>query len=594
MNLGAPSPCSDPYSIIRQIATDVALGVEESSSDAIVSSDNSLSVVTTPAATDITIDIVSTDDTVTITPPTAANPGQWDLSVPIFSSDSSVSVDKSAAGTDIKMAITSEDGSVTVTPPTDANPGQWDLSVPIVSIEGSSTIDVDSTGGGYVISFADGAIVGDPPITVTTNPDNTLTISSTMAPTAIDSTASIEVSGTGVEPTPFELSLTDGAIVGSGTITATPQSDGTFVIGTTMLETPYPANVRFVSPSWTEPVVPNVHYTTIAQAYASILAENPAPSDVTPYNILIYPGVYSEALTMVSNVYLIGTEKDAIRISGAMSWTQGAGVNAPLINNQEEVMIKNILMSGGLTTNSTAKPLNTVAGTRLEFDRVTYSGPTLTLTGRRDSAGVMDVVRINTALFMNTSVNQAYSLTEINNSELLLDTYSLTAAFARLKRLLVKGGRIVFDTTVMQMSTISMDNAITEGNWTTTSSTWRIMNCSRLERLLLQENSLGYIFNTPHPSTALLADATSSADRSWSYMNSSATVANTTVLMTIPLKYITNAYEVTITPITTATAGNHPAIVSKSATQIGVYSLTSDAAGGYRIAIHMPNALFNY
>jgi len=123
-----------------------------------------------------------------------------------------------------------------------------------------------------------------------------------------------------------------------------------------------PAGTLFVSPSWPAEANPAVFFTTIAAALAQAALMN--PSTTNKIAVLIFPGAYVVAgLALVSNVNLIGAERDACRISGTMTWNPGVGVNAPQIGTAESIELTNLLMSTAgttLTVDTTGKPVSTL------------------------------------------------------------------------------------------------------------------------------------------------------------------------------------------------------------------------------------------
>lgn len=104
-----------------------------------------------------------------------------------------------------------------------------------------------------------------------------------------------------------------------------------------------PARTLFVAQSWPTGVDPLVFFTTIAGALAQAATMN--PSAFNPISIVIYPGTYSDPLTLVSNVSLFSTARRSTNITGPVTWTPGAGVNAAQAGQREEVgiVLSNIL-----------------------------------------------------------------------------------------------------------------------------------------------------------------------------------------------------------------------------------------------------------
>lgn len=120
-------------------------------------------------------------------------------------------------------------------------------------------------------------------------------------------------------------------------------------------EVTIPARTLFVAQSWPVGADPLVYFTSISAAlirasvaFAPLTQENPAV-------IQIYPGTYSEALTLVSNVHLFAPTTRCVILSGAITWHPGAGVNLPQSSQQERIYTNGIKFSGSLSIDSAAK-----------------------------------------------------------------------------------------------------------------------------------------------------------------------------------------------------------------------------------------------
>ena len=103
-----------------------------------------------------------------------------------------------------------------------------------------------------------------------------------------------------------------------------------------------PARTLFVAQSWPPGVDPTIYFTTISAAL--VQAATMTPTQANQVAILIFPGTYVENLTLVSNVSLIGTAFQNITIIGNITWTPGAGVNAPQTALPEAVSIENLVV----------------------------------------------------------------------------------------------------------------------------------------------------------------------------------------------------------------------------------------------------------
>jgi hypothetical protein len=122
-----------------------------------------------------------------------------------------------------------------------------------------------------------------------------------------------------------------------------------------------PARTLFVAESWPAGADPTIFFTSIAAAYAASAALNPTAAD--PVEILVYPGTYPDPITIVSNVHLIGTgQQRAVNVTGAVTWTLGAGINAPQTNADENLNVCFITFLAPWLIDSTAKAGGSSAG----------------------------------------------------------------------------------------------------------------------------------------------------------------------------------------------------------------------------------------
>jgi hypothetical protein len=113
---------------------------------------------------------------------------------------------------------------------------------------------------------------------------------------------------------------------------------------------PIPHHTRYVSPSWTigSGPLPPGYFTTIAAAYASILAETPIPLDSDKYVIYLNVGHYAEDINAVSNVDLVAIDS-AVTFDGAFNYSSGSGINAGAVGVNEVVNLVNIFFNGAIT-----------------------------------------------------------------------------------------------------------------------------------------------------------------------------------------------------------------------------------------------------
>lgn len=153
-----------------------------------------------------------------------------------------------------------------------------------------------------------------------------------------------------------------------------------------------PARTLFVAQSWPAGADPTIFFTSIATAYAASVALTPTPAN--PVEILVYPGTYSDPITAVSNVHLFGTGgQNAVVVTGAVSWTLGAGVNAPQIGSDEDLDVGFITFTAPWVIDSTAKTGGIAESifTGVSLAGFNYNGNTLGLDNVTITASVMGV-----------------------------------------------------------------------------------------------------------------------------------------------------------------------------------------------------------
>ena len=116
-----------------------------------------------------------------------------------------------------------------------------------------------------------------------------------------------------------------------------------------------PARTLYVSTAWPAGADPLVFFTSIAPAEAQALAL--VPTAASPVEIIIFPGVYPGAITLVSNVHLVADRRNVI-VTGVVVYTPGAGVNAPQTAALEFVSIHGIDFEDLVTCDATGKAGN--------------------------------------------------------------------------------------------------------------------------------------------------------------------------------------------------------------------------------------------
>jgi hypothetical protein len=96
-----------------------------------------------------------------------------------------------------------------------------------------------------------------------------------------------------------------------------------------------PARTLFVSQAWSTGSDPLVFFTKISDALTQ--AATLTPRAFNPVTIIVYPGTYSDPLTLVSNVHFFGNSYRDVLIDAPVTWTPGAGVNAAQASIREEI-----------------------------------------------------------------------------------------------------------------------------------------------------------------------------------------------------------------------------------------------------------------
>ncbi len=118
-----------------------------------------------------------------------------------------------------------------------------------------------------------------------------------------------------------------------------------------------PGRTLFVALSWPTGHDPAIYFTTISAALVQAAAL--VPTAASPIGIMIFAGTYTENLTLVSNVSLCSAAgTSGVFLVGNITWTPGAGVNAPQTNATEVAALFGIdqQIGGGVWTfDSTAK-----------------------------------------------------------------------------------------------------------------------------------------------------------------------------------------------------------------------------------------------
>jgi hypothetical protein len=124
-------------------------------------------------------------------------------------------------------------------------------------------------------------------------------------------------------------------------------------------ESPAPLRTVFVSQTWTAPIDSNTQFASIPLALAKIgLLTSNTPLAAEPWTIVVYPGNYPDPINMLSNVSIVGIDRNSV-ILGAeatLAWVCGTGgLNAGNTANREVIGLSNFTTLGDITITRTTK-----------------------------------------------------------------------------------------------------------------------------------------------------------------------------------------------------------------------------------------------
>jgi hypothetical protein len=165
-----------------------------------------------------------------------------------------------------------------------------------------------------------------------------------------------------------------------------------------------PERTLFVAHSWPQGSSSTIYFTTIAAALAQ--AATMSPTSQNPVAVIIYPGTYSDALTLVSNVHLFGNARRDVVVTGSVTWSPSVGVNVSAATISEQVSISAIRFEGPITFDSTSKP-ESGQGCVLDCRQVDIRGNVTVASrnNREDHFEAWESTLIATLAFSNTIVN---------------------------------------------------------------------------------------------------------------------------------------------------------------------------------------------
>lgn len=149
-----------------------------------------------------------------------------------------------------------------------------------------------------------------------------------------------------------------------------------------------PARTLFVAKSWPVGFDASICFTDPQSAMNAAAALSPPPDVNNPAVIIFYPGTYSTPVVLVSNVHLFGHNTRGCALTGAITWTPGAGVNASQAGLFERVYCARMGLSGAINIDCTGKASMGV-GTTFDTRDVDITG-SVTALGRALSGGADD------------------------------------------------------------------------------------------------------------------------------------------------------------------------------------------------------------
>lgn len=202
-----------------------------------------------------------------------------------------------------------------------------------------------------------------------------------------------------------------------------------------------PAHTKFVAKSWGGVVDETIFFTTISEALAQIVLEDPTRNAENPWTVVIYPGTYAEDVILPSNVALVGVDAKSVTIAGQVIWNAGAAVNAALAAAREEATLRNLSLDGDLSVTTTAK-----TGASFSFfvaDGLLQSTGSISTDMRPNVAGLaVDSYIVRDSEINAVGINHGVGgLVRYLDSDVSADELSSVAAALGDLRLEVQGGQ---------------------------------------------------------------------------------------------------------------------------------------------------------
>jgi hypothetical protein len=193
-----------------------------------------------------------------------------------------------------------------------------------------------------------------------------------------------------------------------------------------------PGRTLFVAKSWPTGVDASLCFTDVPAALTAAAALTPPPDVSNPALIVLYPGLYSQPVTLMSNVHLLGCSPKGCSITGAVSYSPGVGVNASQSSLVERVYMSRFGISGAFTIDASGKPLG--QGVTVDCRDVDISA-NLTFHGRATTGGqdffqTWDGVHGGTAWLFDGAIPSFNNGSQLGASTVTLTNCAFGATFS--------------------------------------------------------------------------------------------------------------------------------------------------------------------
>lgn len=146
-----------------------------------------------------------------------------------------------------------------------------------------------------------------------------------------------------------------------------------------------PERTLFVAQSWPNGGAdPAVFFTDPSAALSHAATLTPTPTN--PVTIILFPGTYSQNLTLISNVHLFAAS-GGVTLTGNVAYHPGVGGNASQLHLNERVVIENLTFQTGTFVYDATGKSDLTKSSVLYLLNCTTLGPTLAASGRAASGG---------------------------------------------------------------------------------------------------------------------------------------------------------------------------------------------------------------